>query len=242
MKQYALTFLALTAAVASDARSETVTAPAGMPEALAGVPPRARELSREFGEFAEKQMALAQKVRQAGTLEERLKAIQALKANVRAIAQKRVAIVEEFAAQARARVEWARKHASEVRVEELVRSTKQLAHRGSPLPPPPGERPPPQPRAGLGMPPELIALPEEVRSARGKLEQARNRLQEMGAEIRQARTEEERERLRNEIKQHLKTIEKTRVALLEAVLEISEKRLQWAKNRAQETGGPRRAE
>lgn len=240
MKQYALTFLALAAAVASDARSETVTAPAGIPEALAGVPPQARELSREFGEFAEKQIALAQKVRQAGTLEERLRAIQELKANVRAIAQKRVAIVAEFAAQAQARVEWARKHAAEARVEELVASMQQLAHRPAPPPPPLEREDAPKPRANLALPQELIALPGEIRSARKTLEQARNRLQEMATEIRQARTEEERERIRNEIKQHLRTIELTRVALLEAVLEISEKRLEWARSLTQERRRPSR--
>jgi len=231
VKRHPLTLLFLSAAVALDARSETVAVPAGMPVELLGAPQKAEERSREIKKIVEKQIALAQKARQARTLEDRMKVIQALKANVRKIAQKRVAIMEAFTAQARSRVEWARKHASEVRVEELVRTMQQLSHRGPPLPPSPGETAPTRNRAGLAMPQELIALPEEVRAARIKLERARNRLQAMRSEIRQARTEADREGIRKEIEQHLKTVEQTRVGLLEAVLEISEKRLSWARSR-----------
>ena len=49
-----------------------------------------------------------------------------------------------------------------------------------------------------------------------------------------ARSDEERTAIRREIERHLKVVEKQRVAILEAALEVSEKRLDWARKRAEQ--------
>jgi len=68
-------------------------------------------------------------------------------------------------------------------------------------------------------------LPEKVLSARSELQRTVTNLESLALDCRQARTDEQRKAIRREINEHLQTIEKERIAILEAVLEVSERRL-----------------
>ena len=81
-------------------------------------------------------------------------------------------------------------------------------------------------------------LPEKVLSARSRLKQTVKRLESLAQECKQVRTAEQRKKIRQEINEHLKTIEEERIAILEAILEISEQRLEDAKKRAKDAGVP----
>ena len=237
MKIAATLLIIFAAETAGEAPSGDTARPFGMPEELQGIPGKAKGLVEEIRGIVERQLGLAREARQAKTLEERLRIVQELKANVRKTAGKRVAIMEAYAAQARARVEWARKHASAVRDEDLVQSMRQLAHRGPPSVSPLREDASPGKDSETSLPEALRSLPKEIHEARNKLRQAAGRLRAMGEEIENARTEPERERLRKEIAEHLRAVERTRVAVLESILEISEKRLAWARKRFMESRG-----
>ena len=200
----------------------------GMPQGLRGMPPRATEAAQEIQDILAQQRGLIEKASQAKTAQEREEVFQAVARNVQAIAQKRVVVLEQYTQRARARVQWARKHASEVRVSDLATAMQELGTQGprSPF----SEQPNTQKRANS----PRARLPDKVLSARSVLQQTVKRLESLARDCSQARTDEEQKTIRREINEHLQTIEKERIAVLESILEISEQRL--AESRASRQG------
>lgn len=217
---------------ATVAMGGAVAPPAGMPEALRGMPPKAREAAAALQQILERQRGLIAQAQQAKTPEERQAVFAAVARNVRTIAQQRVVLMAEHAHQARKRVEWARKHASQVKVSGLVGAAKDLAQRGPPRSPFAEGGDLPEPKPGP-LPQELAELPASVAKARAEVERTQAQLARLREKSTTARSDAERATIRREIEQHLKTIETQRVAILEAVLAVSEKRLAWARERAE---------
>ena len=203
----------------------------GMPQELQGMPPKATEAAREIQDILAQQRGLIEKASQAKTVQEREEVFQAVARNVQAIAQKRVVVLEQYTQRARARVQWARKHASEVRVSDLTGAIQELGTQGPRSPFNDGPNTPKRadsPRA---------RLPDKVLSARSELQQTVTRLESLAQDCRQARTDEQRKAIRREINEHLQTIEKERIAILEAILEVSEQRLAETRNLRQRFDG-----
>jgi len=205
----------------------------GMPEGLQGMPPEVTEAALEIQGIVAKQRGLIEKASQAKTPREREEVFRAVARNVQAIAQKRVVVLEQYAQRARARVQWARKHASEVRVSDLTGAMQEFAKQG-PRSPFAGE--PNVPKHADD--PPRARLPEKVLGARSRLKQTLKRLESLTQDCKQARTHEQRKKIKQEINEHLKTIEEERIAILEAILEVSEQRLGDAKKRAKDASAP----
>jgi hypothetical protein len=218
-----------------------------MPEELRGMPPQVARTAAEIQEIVDRQRWLVEKARQAKTPAEREAVFQALADNVQLIAKKRVAALEQYVERARARVEWAKRHASEVRPADLVV----------------GQAFQPDPVAGHAFPPDLARameesaggrtprspfesdaarravaplsrqkLPESVAKARDKLEQSLRQLDSLAQSAKAARSDRQRDEIRRQIDAHWKTIEQERIAVLEAILQLAEKRLEDARRRA----------
>jgi hypothetical protein len=207
--------------------------PSGMPQQLQEMPPKATEAAQEIQDILARQRGMIEKASQAKTAQEREEMFQAVARNVQAIAQKRAVVLEQYTQRARARVQWARKHASEVRVSDLTGAMQELGGQGprSPF----GDEPNAPKHAGDS---PYARLPEKVLSARSGLKQTIKRLESLAQDCKLVRTAEQRKKIRREIREHLKTIEKERIAILEAILEISEQRLGDAKKRAKDVGVP----
>jgi len=205
----------------------------GMPEELQGMPPKATEAAQDIQNIIARQRGLIEKARQAKTPQEREAVFRAVAGNVQAIAQKRVVVLDQYVRRARARVQWARKHASEVRVSDLTGAMQELAGQG-PRSPFAGQPDAPKHAGG----PPHARLPEKVLSARSRLKQTVQRLESLAQDCKQASTDEQRKKIKQQIDEHLKTIEEDRIAILEAILEISEQRLADAKTRAKDAGAP----
>ena len=193
--------------------------PGGMPLELQGIPPKATEAAQEIQDILIRQRGLIAKASQAKTAQEREEVFQAVARNVQAIAQKRVVVLVQYTQRARARVQWARKHASEVRVSDLTGAVRELDTQG-PRSPFNDE----SNNSNRADSPDA-RLPDKVLSARSKLQQTVIRLESLAQDCRLARTDEQRKKIRREINKHLQTIEKERIAILEAILEVSEQRL-----------------
>ncbi len=222
--------LTLTAAVATAA---AVSFSGTMPKELRGMTPEAKQAAAGIQDIVNQQRGMIEKARQAKTPQERREIFQAIARNVQLIAQKRVVIMEQYTERARARVEWAQKHASEVRVVDLVRAMDEIAQQG---PRSPFDEEPAAQRADE--PAQRAGLPKKVLLARTELEQTVKSLESLAKGCKETRSNHQREKIKQEIKEHLKTIEKERVAILEAVLEVSQQRLQHARQRAKEASGP----
>ena len=208
--------------------------PGGMPQELQGMPPKAAEAAREIQDILAQQQGLIAKASQVKTAQEREDVFQAVARNVQAIAQKRVVVLEQYTQRARARVEWARKHASEVRVSDLIGAMQEFGAQG-PRSPFSDEPNTPQ-RADS----TRARLPDKVLDARSELQQTVNSLESLARECRQARTDEQRKKIRREINEHLQSIQKQRIAILESILEISEQRLADSRDSRQRFGGDHR--
>ena len=205
----------------------------GMPQELQGMPPKATEAAQEIQDILAQQRGLIEKASQAKTAHEREEVFQTVARNVQAIAQQRVVVLEQYTQRARARVQWARKHASEVRVSDLTGAMQELGTQG---PRSPFRDEPNTPKRADDSP--RARLPDKVLSARSGLQQTIKRLESLAQDCRQARTDEQRKKIRREINEHLQTIEKERIAILESILEISEQRLGDARDRAKDAGVP----
>ena len=205
--------------------------PRGMPEELRGMPAEVGEAAAEIQQIVNQQRGLIDKARQAKTPAEREEVFRAVARNVQGIAQKRVVIMEQYAKHARARVEWARKHASEVRVSDLIGDMDGFAPRS------PFAEKPDAPQRDDG-PNQPAVIPKPLLSARNTLKQTMTRLQSLETACKRARSDEQRKKIKQEIEEHLSTIQMERVAILEAVLKLSEKRLQGARQRAKQAGVP----
>ena len=195
------------------------------------MPPEATAAAQEIQDILARQRELIEEASQAKTAQEREEVFQAVARNVRAIAQRRVVVLEQYARQAKARVQWARKHASEVRVSDLTGVVQELGTQGPQSPfndEPDNSKRADSPRA---------KLPDKVLSARSELQQTVARLESLARECRQARTDEQRKTIRREINEHLQSIEEERIAILEAILKVSEKRLAEARNSHQRFEG-----
>jgi len=210
----------------------------GMPEALQGMPPKATEAAAEIQDLVARQRGLIEKARQAKTPEEREDVFRAVAGNVQAIARERVVVLEEYDQRARARVEWARKHASEVRVSDLTGAMRELAKQGprSPFASEPNTGEPNAPKSADD--PPHAKLPEKVLDARSRLKQTLGRLESLAQDCKQARTDAQRKKIKEEIHEHLKTIEEARIDILEAILDTSEQRLGEAKKRTRAANAP----
>ena len=191
----------------------------GMPQELRGMPPKATAAAQEIQHILAQQRGLIEKASQAKTAQEREQVLQAVARNVKAIAQKRVVVLEQYTQRAKARVQWARKHASEVRISDLTEAMQELSTQGPRSP----FNDEPNPRLRADSP--RARLPEKVLNARSELQRTVTNLESLAQDCRQARTDEQRKAIRREIDEHLQTIEKERIAILEAVLEVSEQRL-----------------
>jgi len=223
------------ALIAAGAMGAAALRSRGMPEELRGMPAEVREAASDIQDIVSRQRGLVDEAAQAKTPEERQEVFQAVARNVQVIAARRVVIMEQYAKLAKARVEWARTHASEVRVSDLVQAMDEFAGQGPPRSPFADEvdttRNGDQAAGHSG-------LPEEVLDARDRLKQTMARMQALGEECRQADSDEQRDNIREEIEKHLASIHRERVAILELVLEVSEQRLQWARRRANAAGAP----
>jgi len=224
--------------IVSGAIAGAYSRPSGMPERLRGMPSEARTSGSEIQDMVAQQRGLIEKARQAKTPQEREEVFRAVARNVQAIARKRAEVMEQYTDRAKERVEWARTHASEVRVADLVRAMEESAEQGPPRSPF-AEKPDTSQRADE--PGRRSALPDEVLGARTRLEQTLRKLESLAQQCKQASSDEQRNRIKQEIGEHLKTIEEERVAILEAVLEVSEQRLRYARQRAKEAGEPHTA-
>jgi len=191
----------------------------GMPQELQGMPPKATEAAREIQDVLAQQRGLIEKASQAKTAQDREEVFRAVARNVQVIAQKRVVVLEQYTQRARARVQWARRHASEVRVSDLTRAMQELGTQG---PRSPFNDEPNTPKRADS---PRARLPDKVLNARSELQQTVKRLESFAQDCRQARTDEQRKTIRREINEHLQTIEKERIAILEAILEVTEQRL-----------------
>jgi hypothetical protein len=191
----------------------------GMPQELRGMPLKAAEAAQEIQDILAQQRGLIEKASQAKTAQDREEVFQAVARNVQAIAQRRVVVMEQYTQRAKARVQWARKHASEVRVSDLTGAVQEFGTQGprSPF----NDGPNNSKRADS----PRVRLPDKVLSARSELQQTVTRLESLARHCRQARTDEQRKKIRREINEHLQTIEKERIAILESILEVSEERL-----------------
>jgi hypothetical protein len=205
----------------------------GMPQELQGMPPEATQAAQEIQDIIAKQRGLIEKASQAKTAQDREEVFQAVARNVQAIARKRVVVLEQYTQRARARVQWARKHASEVRVSDLTGAMREVGTQG---PRSPFRDEPNTPMRADDSP--RARLPDKVLSARSRLQQTVKRLESLAQDCRQARTDEQRKKIRRKINEHLQTIEKERIAILESILEISEQRLGDARDRAKDAGVP----
>jgi hypothetical protein len=146
--------------------------------------------------------------------------------------------MEQYAARARARVAWAREHASEVRVADLVRAMEEFAEQGPPRSP--FAKEPDTPKRA-DEPGRRSKLPDDVLAARNRLEQTLRKLDSLSQDCKRAGSDEQRNEIKQEIERHLEAIEKERVAILDAVLEVSKRRLRYARQRAKEAGNPQSA-
>jgi len=208
--------------------------PSGMPRELQGMPSQATEAAQEIQDILAHQRGLIEKASQAKTAQEREEVFQAVARNVQAIAQKRVVVLEQYTQRARARVAWARKHASEVRVSDLAGAMQEFGAQGprSPF----SDEPNTPERADS----PRARLPDKVLDARSGLQQTVKSLESLARDCRQARTDEQRKTIRREINEHLQTIEKERIAILESILEISEQRLAESRDSRQRFDGDHR--
>jgi len=224
-------FLASVFAVASTG-GRAAALPAGLPEALRGLPPEAREAAEAIQQALQAQHALIERAKQARTPEEREAIFRSVAQNVQTIARQRVVVLEEHTKVARARVKWAREHAAHVNVQALVGATTRDDALGAPRSPFEPQKPP---HAGKGpLPKELAPLPASVAKARAVVEKSLARLDVLREQSTKARTDEERAAIRRETERHLESIGAQRVAILEAALEVAEKRLAWARKRAEQ--------
>ena len=139
-----------------------------------------------------------------------------------------MAVLEEHAKRARARLKWAREHADQITVQDLVAAGRETS--GQPRSP--FEKPKQAgPAKGL-LPEPLTKLPPSVAKAREVLEQSAECLEALREKARTARTDQERDAIRRETERQLKVIGTQRIAILEAALDVCEKRLAWARERA----------
>jgi DNA-binding ferritin-like protein (Dps family) len=198
------------------------------------MPPKATEAAQEIQDILAQQQGLIARASQLKTAQEREDVFQAVARNVQAIAQKRVVVLEQYTQRARARVEWARKHASEVRVSDLTGAMQEFGAQGPRFPF--SDDPNTPQRADS----TRARLPDKVLDARSELQQTVNRLESLARECRQARTEEQRKKIEREINEHLQSIQKQRIAILESILEISEQRLADSRDSRQRFGGDHR--
>lgn len=203
----------------------------GMPQELQGMPPKASEAAQEIQEILAQQRGLIEKASQAKTAQKREEVFQAVARNVQAIAQKRVVVLEQYTERARARVQWARKHASEVRLSDLTGAIQELGTQG---PRSPFTDEPNTPKRADS---PRARLPDKVLSARSELQQTVTRLESLARDCRQADTDEQRKKIQREINEHLQTIEKERIVILEAILEVSEERLAESRDSRQRFDG-----
>lgn len=203
----------------------------GMPHELRGMPSKATEAVQKIQDILTQQRGLIEKASQAKTAQEREEVFQAVARNVQTIAQKRVVVLEQYTQRARARVQWARKHASEVRVSDLTGAVQELGTQGpsSPF----DDEPSHSKRADS----TRAKLPDKVLSARSELQQTVARLESLAQDCRQVLTDEQRKTIRREINEHLQSIEKERITILEAILEISEQRLAESRSSRQRFEG-----
>jgi hypothetical protein len=200
--------------------------PPSVPAKLQGMPSEIRETASNIQRIVIEQHGMIERARQVKTPEEREEVFRAIANNVQDIAQKRVAVMEHYTKRARERVDWARKHAANIQVSDLVHAMGESA----------ALRPPRSPFVVPTNDARARDLPKTVQSVRSRLEKTMTRLRSLGEECKQARTDEQREKIKCEIAACLRTIEEERVTVLEAVLKTSEKRLRWARQRATETG------
>jgi len=191
--------------------------PRGMPENLRGMAPEAREALGEIRKIAEQQRALAQQAPRAKSAEEREAIFRAISENLRKIADLRVRILEHQLARAKARLEWAKPHAAQLRLAQVVLAMKQAGG-------PPRGPVAPGPNGG------------PVAEARRKVEEAISRLEALQQRAAKAASDEERRTLRHEIEKELHAVEQQHVAGFEAIVSALEERLAWARRQAANQG------
>lgn len=207
--------------------------PGSMPVNLQGMPPAVKAAAQNIQETLINQNELIKKASQAKTPAEREEVFQAVTRNVQVIAQKRVVLLEHYTDRAKARVDWARKHAEEVSASDLTKAMKEITSQG-PRPPFPVESNSPE-TADKSI---RAKLPEQVRDAQVKLQQTLIRLKSLVQQCKLAQTDEQRKEIKEEIDDLLQVIQEQRIVILETVFEVSEKRLKHAKTRAKEAGTP----
>jgi hypothetical protein len=216
-----------------------------MPKELRVMPPQIARTAAEIQEIVDRQRGLVEKARQAKTPAEREAVFQAVADNVQLIAKKRVAALEQYVQRARARVEWAKRHASEVCPADLVVGQAFPPDLARAMEESAGGRTPRSPFESdaarrADAPASRQKLPEAVVKARDKLEQSMRQLESLAQKAKEARSDRERDEIGREIGGHWRTIEQERIAILEAILQLAEKRLAEARRRAgtwQENGG-----
>jgi|GEM_PF-4258707 len=207
--------------------------PRGIPEQLQGMPPAVIAASREIQQTLVDQSELIKKASQAKTPAEREEVFQAVITNVQEIAQKRVVVLEHYTDRARARVEWARKHATEVSVSDLAEAMKDLSHQEyRPRLPEESNSPISQNQSSRAK------LPKQVLESQMKLRQTLGRLQSLVQLCESANDDEQLRKIKEEIDDLLQVVEKQRIVILETVLRVSEQRLEQAKKRAKEACPP----
>ncbi len=204
-----------------------------MPAPLQGLPPKARKMASELQRIVTEQQGMIQRALEAKTPEQREHIFRDINRNVQAIAQKRVAIMEQYTERIRARVQWARDHAAKVQVSDLTRTMEEFARPGPPQSPFAKQPDDVRPRDGSH---RMAGLPRTVQSVRNRLARTMSRLHTLERESERAHSDEQRDKIRREIAACLKTIEKERVTVLEVVLTLSEERLRRARQQAQVTG------
>ncbi len=202
----------------------------GLPKTLQDIPPEARQAAAAIQQAVQRQHGLIEKTKQATTPEEREAIFRSVAQNVQAIARNRVLVLEEHAKLARARVKWAREHADQITVHDLV-----AAHREAPGQPRSPFEKSKATRSEKGpLPKQLSKLPPSVAKAREAVKQSAERLDALRQQATTARTDAERDAIRRETERHLKAIGAQRVAILEAALDVCEQRLAWARKRAEQ--------
>ncbi|MBM4034243.1 MAG: hypothetical protein FJ291_21045 [Planctomycetes bacterium] len=188
--------------------------PRGMPAHLRGMASEAREALGQIHKIVEQQRALAQQAPRAKNAEAREAIFQQIRGNLKRIAELRVRILEIQAARARARLEWARDHAAQLRLSHVVLAMKQFGG---------------GPRA-----PEAPATNGPLAGAKRKVEEALSRVEALRQKAAKAASDQERANIRQEIEEQLRIVENQRVAGFEAIVSALDERLAWARRQAAE--------
>ena len=125
---------------------------------------------------------------------------------------------------------YAQGNADQISIQDLVAARRDAS--GQPRSP--FEKPKSPRSEKSSLPEKLTKLPPSVAKAREAVKQSAERLDALRQQATTARTDAERDAIRRETERQLKTIGAQRIAILEAALEVSEKRLAWARKRAEQ--------